>query len=732
MNTHQNLEEIATQISSRLAELPPKKGVVYVDGPSGAGKTSLLRHFAASAPEAVLVDATGCSTEEVADRVMQAIEVSYDNVRSISVFATLVKDRVFNRTFDPKTVVLTNTQWAGKTRISHEPVAVATEGIVDEFSRSSKAINVKLVVEIDSEVCDLSPRKNRNAISIPPVHDVVELSPESLPARQRTAMTALALSELHRVSFVEWQALCAALATDFDVAELRTIGERSAYLTVDATDRPSVAFAHERDARALRKALSDSAFKNFQQAITERLFACAEDGALISYLAHALPAHAAAAGRFQELFTHPHALVKCTYTALFDAFCTAFPHSIPADSFAASLFYLHNLQLSPSSQAEWISLLHLMALSQGDMERADALADAAGPLPWRTVWSHWRAPGHVRPLLPQIDVVEELQAEADGITVTSRTADGVEQTWHATTGRLLAVTGQMNGAKGPFIEEAPPTHPTPALWEVEAAQNLVRATAVGNASTPRVIQAPKVKAVACVGDLIVIGGGRGIYAVQLDPHYVDESPRPALPADTWYRKVTPRPYDEAACRPTRDLILDVFDAENAPLLTEDQLPAGLTHEPTRHFLTETGFPAVTDFLSLNTHNLAATGFSEHTWEGTKHFETHLGEGPFYELGTWIGGILLLDGPTGRVLRQSRKNAVDSDEPGDPLAGTSLAQFTAMVCQQWKYMLAYVTDSGLDGEDLIEELKAWIAGIDPAAAATRNWGHVTETDEFYYL
>ena len=102
------------------------------------------------------------------------------------------------------------------------------------------------------------------------------------------------------------------------------------------------------------------------------------------------------------------------------------------------------------------------------------------------------------------------------------------------------------------------------------------------------------------------------------------------------------------------------------------------------------------------------------------------------VGTWIGGILLLDGPTGRVLRQSRKNAVDGDRPGDPLAGTSLAQFTAMICQQWKYMLAYITGGSLDGDDLIEELKTWLAGIDPAAAATRNWGHVTETDEFYYL
>ncbi|MEV8091054.1 SUKH-4 family immunity protein [Streptomyces nigra] len=317
--------------------------------------------------------------------------------------------------------------------------------------------------------------------------------------------------------------------------------------------------------------------------------------------------------------------------------------------------------------------------------------------------------------------------------MTSRTSDGAEQTWHAATGRLLAVTGEFNGAKGPFIEEAPPTPPTPARWEAEAARNLVRAAAVGDASTPRVIQAPAVKAVACAGELIVIGSRRGIYAIKPNPDYIDETPLPALPTDTWYREITPRPYAEAACRPTRDLLLDVFDAENAPLLTEDQVPAGLAHEPTRRFLTETGFPAVTDFLSLNTHNLAATDFTEHAWEGTKDFETPVGDSPFYELGTWIGGTLLLDGTTGRVLRLSRKNAVDGDEPGDPLAGSSLAQFTAMVCQQWKYMLAYITDGGsLDGDDLIEELKTCLAGIDPAAAATRNWGHVTETDEFYYL
>ncbi|MDG4856976.1 SUKH-4 family immunity protein [Streptomyces sp. T-3] len=108
----------------------------------------------------------------------------------------------------------------------------------------------------------------------------------------------------------------------------------------------------------------------------------------------------------------------------------------------------------------------------------------------------------------------------------------------------------------------------------------------------------------------------------------------------------------------------------------------------------------------------------------------MGEGPFYDLGTWMGGVLLLDGANGRVLRQSRPQAVDGDEPGDPLAGSSLASFVAMVCLHRQYMVAYTTSGGLDSTDLLTELTQWLTALDPAA--TRNWGHVLDSDEFPYL
>ena len=718
-------QEAVDQLRARLDHLKPTHGFVYLDGPSGAGKSRLLQEFADATPGAVLIDSAGCTAEQVADRVMRGIGVPYEDNRSLFALYLRAEDQDLDRV-----VILTNTQWAGTTRHTAEPEDAAIRGIVNAFGLKSGNTGIRFIVEIDSEVCDLSRRSDR--IVLAPGPDATTWSPDSLPPREHDALTALALSERHHVRFDEWQALCAALGTDFDEAELRTIAAQSSLVTLAPSATRPVGFVHERDARTLRNRVPAEAHRTFQHAMTERLFACADDDPLVSYLAHALPAHAAAADRFQEILEDPRLLAKCTHTTLLDAFRLAFPHRIPAGSPAADMYYLDSLGVAPSSQAEWVSLLHLMALSQGDTERADALSEAAGPLPWRTVWTHWRAPGRVRPCPPQIDGVTALRATPDGSTVTSSTRDGHEQTWDAATGRLISRTAELTGAEGSAVAEATPTSPAPARWEAETSWNLVRVSAVGNPSTHRVIQAPKADEVACAGNLIVIGGSRGIYAIEPNPDYVEDSPLPALPVVTWYTEISPRPYDEAACRPTRDLVLDVFDADIAPLLTEDQLPAGLTHQPTRRFLTETGFPAISNFLSLNTHNLAGTGFIEHTWAGTKDFETPVGDGPFYELGTWIGGVLLLDGPTGRVLRQSRKNAVDGDRPGDPLAGTSLAQFTAMVCLQWKYMMAYVTDGGLDGDDLIEELKAWLAGIDPAAAATRNWGHLTETEEFYYL
>jgi len=437
---------------------------------------------------------------------------------------------------------------------------------------------------------------------------------------------------------------------------------------------------------------------------------------------------------------------------LIEALPVAFPDGVPAGTFAADLHYLDKLAPAPSSHAEWLAMLHLLALSQGDPERAEALIRSAGPLPWRTVWTDWRAPGRLHTPGPHVDAVEDLWADTATSSVTSLSANGEERIWDASSGRPVTsdnpdnpdIRDDREGREDRDDREdredredrttAPAGSPSSraAVWEAEPSWNIARLRLTADPDVSLVVQAPTVQAAAGVGALVVLGGDRGLYAIEPEPGYKNSHPLRPLPAVGPRGKITPRPFDEAAARPTRARLLDVFSARTAPTLTTEQLPAGLTHEPTRRFLSEVGFPAVSDFYGLDTHHLLDTGLMEHTWEGGEEFETPVGDGPFYRLGTWIGGILLLDGPTGRVLRQSRPGAVDDREPGDPLAGSSLASFVGMVCLQWEYMLAYSTSGGLDGADLLAELTAWLTALDPAAAATRNWGHVLDPDNFPYL
>ncbi|MEV6741659.1 SUKH-4 family immunity protein [Streptomyces sp. NPDC051104] len=700
----------------------PKRGFLFVDGPAGSGKSALLRDFAEATPDTALIDAAGLSTEAVLDRVMRSLGVSYGDYRD----AYFLVDYMEEQEPAHSLVLVSNTQWAGRTRSTTEPRHTA-EHLAGNLGLDFRKTGVRFVIEVDSEVHDLSPR-NGSPLRVDSRPATTRAPFDSLPARQRTAILALSLAEPRRIRLEEWSALCSLLGAEFDRSELQSIADESEYISINGDSDLPVSFIHESDAQRLRNTeVSPEEFRAFHNAVFDRLFAAGDDDPLGDYLARALPAHAAVVGRFEELLAVPSLFVKCNHTALIEALPVAFPDGIPAGSFAADLHYLDALGVAPSSDGEWVSLLHLLAVSQGDEERADALTEQGGPLPWKTVWSHWRAPSRLRTNPPRSVAVDQLHAGLAQSTVTGLTKGGGRQVWDAATGQLLE-----EGNRGDTGEAMPGGTAQTAVWRAEQSWNLARLTLAGDPSTTRQVQAPTVGDVICVGDLVVLGGKRGIYAIEPNLHYTDSAPLRALPAVGPRGKITPRPYDEAACRPTRARVLEIFRADTVPTLTEDQLPAGLTHEPTRRFLTEVGLPAVSDFYSLNLHNLLVTGLAEHRWEGARDFGTPVGDGPFYELGTWIGGVLLLDGPTGRVLRQTRPGAVDDSSPGEPLAGSSLASFVAMVCLQREYMLAYRTSGGLDGEDLLVELTAWLSVLDPAAAATQNWGHVLDEENFYYL
>jgi len=724
MDSQYSTGEIITRIRSWAEDASAEGGCLFVNGPSGAGKTEALRALAKTVPEMSLLDAAGLSTEQVMDGVMRTLGVPYGDYRKADRLVDAVRRCRLSRV-----LVVTNTQWAGRTRSTTEPRRIAdllAQGLGNPYKKSG----VKVVVEADGAVHPLSARI-RSPLTLPARPAVaVPLDVRSLPPQHRSSVRALALAEVRSVRFDEWPALCSAVGAGPGDSDLREVAAESGFISVGGEGGSTVSLAHESDAHRLRTDLPAEEVRAFHHAVVDRLFACAAGDPLTGYLARALPAHAAVAGRFEELMSRPRILARCDHTALIEALPVAFPDGVPAGTLAADLHYLDALGASPSSHAEWLSLLHLLALSQGDPDRARTLTESAGPLPWRTVWTNWRAPGHLWAPGPRTDAVDTLRAD-NASTVTAITGNGVEQTWDAATGQPVR-QGAPDSAVHTDI--AAPRD----LWRAEPSWNLVRlqpgTIPADSESEPRsrVVQAPVVRDVACVGDLVVLGGDRGLYAVEPDPHHTDSAPLRALPAVGPRGRITPRPYDEAACRPTRQRVLGIWSPEHIPLLPADRLPTALTHEPARRFLTEVGFPTVGDFYGLDTHNVAGIGLTEHTWEGSKEFTTPVGDGPFYALGTWIGGVLLLDGATGRVLRQTLPSAVDGDHPGEPLAGTSLAQFVAMVCLQWEYMLAYTTSGGLDSADLLEELTAWLLALDPAAAATQNWGHVLDPDNFAYL
>ncbi|MEJ8647955.1 SUKH-4 family immunity protein [Streptomyces sp. MS1.AVA.3] len=104
--------------------------------------------------------------------------------------------------------------------------------------------------------------------------------------------------------------------------------------------------------------------------------------------------------------------------------------------------------------------------------------------------------------------------------------------------------------------------------------------------------------------------------------------------------------------PSQSWLEATFGHHTCRVLEESRLPAGLSEEDARHFLTTTGLPALPDQLPfMSTVDLHVSGLVEAPWpEDTEQPES---DGPFYTLGEWTGGPVLLDGTTGAVVQDGR-------------------------------------------------------------------------------
>ncbi|MEV6230069.1 SUKH-4 family immunity protein [Saccharopolyspora shandongensis] len=693
-------------------------GFVFLTGAAGSGKTHLLRSLDSRSDEMLLVDAAGLSAEQVFLEIVELLDVPHDlHERNPVQYANALRRAGIRRV-----VAVSNVHLAGSVRTSSEPGRVM-RSVVWSLGAGAARTGVRLIAEVDSAVAPVP--KNAPAISLdgagaskeenPPLPD-----PETV---EGAALRTLAQAELRTLRLEEWCALGEIIGVHLNVEQVRGIAAELGSLSLDGD---TARFLHEGYAHRIRRAMADEG-----RELNDRIVAALHQlppGPLATYAERTLPAHSARAGNFEQVIDDPRVLAACDRTALLEPLPLAFPDGIPAGSLAADIHYLDKLGVAPDSHDEWIAFLHRNAMCRNDLEAAEAL-DRAVDLPWRTEWAHWRRGGQFTLSPDHVGEVECLAAAPGAVLVESTGSTGTRRLWNALTGAP---------ADSPGVSQAVTPASAP-VWEADAGWNKVDLRSSRASATDErrlTLRIPGVNAAAAVRDVVVLGGTQGIYAVTVPESGARTAPSPAaafaLPMLAPHGCIATRPYREDDCRPTHERLCAVFGADRTHRLTGSRIPDGLTHQPSRDFLQEVGFPEIEFFFGLTTLPLSATGLREVDWEQSQGAELPGGGGPFYLLGEWIEGVLCLDGASGMVRRAPKATALDAGAGTQTLVSTSLAQFTAMVSLHWQRMLVYDQSGNLDSEELLAELADWLKGIDPAAGKTELWQHVLDPDNFDML
>ncbi|OKI04558.1 hypothetical protein A6A06_07205 [Streptomyces sp. CB02923] len=539
----------------------------------------------------------------------------------------------------------------------------------------------------------------------------------------------------------------------------------------DPVTGAGVAFVHEGVARALRPSGPEAAAAHVRvrELLAARLASQPyPDGwsggsPLARYAAQAVPGHAAASANLREVTEDRALLASLSPAAVMEAVRAAFGKDVPPDTVAADLCFVERFAMEPMSQSEWASWLHHFATARGDEAGAAAVLASGVEMRWRTLWCDLRPAGVFfeegsfgegsfgegsfgegsfgegfseadfsgkgfsgkGTSLPRPSGISELTATEQTARASSDDL-GRAWMWSLRAGRRLdepAGEGTPDSTARPMVNTARGWRPAPGASE-----------AVFMPRCPRDITDG-----VRVGNLAVLGGRRGVFTVEFlaaepdgDGDMATENPGGgvtpwhAVPLlDAYARSVAPRPLPGVFRAPSTAHLAAVFGAEHVLRPSEAELPASLRDTDAARWLTGRGMP-LTEMLTLNTRQLRTEGFQElpadsadgstasspdeHTGTGP---ETGTEEGPYYLLGELLGGDLLLDGATGQVLCAS----VNVEEQ---LTASSLPQFVALVClMRWHRFLlsASLTE---DGREARAELEAWLAEIDPAAAAGEVW------------
>ncbi|KMS70664.1 hypothetical protein ACM01_30790 [Streptomyces viridochromogenes] len=682
---------------------------LWVGGRAGSGRTALLREIVARHPGAVHVDCAGKCAEEVAREVATALGIPAPDSFKDN-FGTVAR-----RISDDPVIVLANTQWAGRLRTSREPGRV-----IDRVARAlitfhPRGLRMRLLVEVDD-----APGK---ADELGGRHLTLQGSFESTPpftepaddAALSSALDALALAEHRFVPLPVWSLLCSALGHDIPESRLESLLDDPAagewiHRTDDGSGTALVSFKQEAAARRLRAQMPAEQARSWHAHAVTALSAADAPEATHWYAERALAGHAAADGQFNAFLEDTAAVAGVSHETLFEAFEAAFhARPIPQGTAGARLHYMALRGVQPSSQGEWLALLHLTLKQAGPTHEAaaDRLLAAAGPvtLPWRTLWAQGVGAGVFstdevvsRPILRTLQIVHT----PTGDVVTARTRHEHIGTWDLATGTPRPEPDESADASGT-------THANqgPKGWRPAGALS-------GEVDLPRM---PKyVLRGTRSGHHVALATTDGVCVIEIN-HSAGHEDAPGLHKRLVATDTTLARADlpAQALAPTTDWLTDIFGTAAVKRFPQETLPDTLTDSDTRAFLSDVGFPCVTGLLELDTTDLEHTGLIPVAEPFGKPDDS---DSTYFSLGSWQSARLLLDGRDGRVLQDGWSGIEDE------LAGSSLAQFVAMVRLYFWWRASWWSI-----EDTESDLRHWLNLIDPQAYDTQGWQRVFEDYNF---
>ncbi|WP_432140769.1 hypothetical protein [Streptomyces sp. bgisy084] len=711
-------------------------GWLSLVGAGAADGGRVLREVGAQVASSVLVDAAERTAEEVLAEVLAALGLEsrrYGGLRWISEVRALPERRL---------VLLTQVHRMGRTRRSCEAERLLTGTLKALCARTG----LQVIAQVDAPGL---LRSGDAGLRLEPAGADPAPAPPAWPDEVR----ALALAEPRTVPPRAWAALVAGLRADDD----RPVTEEALQATEDALqavlaehDRwlvrrdDGVGFVDEAVAGSLRRETAPETVTRVNRHMTAWLRTLAPElahpdgwaasGALGTYAAAGLAMHAAQADHEQkwttrtldELVARGDLVAHLPQTALLDAARCAHYGGIGSNSAAADAAYLWDYGVVPATQPAWAAWLHLMATARGDDDFVAGLLASGIRLPWKAVWTRWRPPGgfHASFLAPGV-VGETAEVRWHGRPAVAAlgTPEVDVSIWDAQTGEPLA---------GPWPEDSVvPEDAHTALTRPDASgagdaagaittlaelEDAVPATDMGH---PSLLFAP----VLTVGDLAILGGPGGLFALAPAKGWEETAGTPGrAPLSGPYAAAGPTTPRHAAPPAAADLRAVVSEAAFHPV-KEDQLPPGLEEDGARQVLAGLGIPAFDESgLRLNPGDDAF--LTEFPWPDDAP-EDPDSEGPFFHLGRWMGGDVVLDGTAGEVYRVPG----DEDDPVDGmLVASSLENFLAMTAQ---WLIGLRISATVDNSDEQYALRQHVSGelwmIDDTGSQSDAWMYIFEND-----